>query len=539
MKETKKEPGCSNWKKEDHIICADLTQLGEDIDKLQQSNYNGVPLSEICSDIKALEAKFLDKSEWIDDSNNQIVFFYTKANYMAVLIEILQHYGKSILSCEPYAQFSSARELIYEYSLQRISLYRKALSVYDHQSEPKISQMWMNQVRVNLANLYTEIGRTVEALEILEPIKNSFGMARINYASKLHQMSSHTLDKSEQKEFLLHALYYYESTIENYPERKKYDPIPDDVFQGLHSAYTIIKQELDSSYADVNIYSDIPDDWANDIANDLNIGNSGYKKWCRDKRLVLSFRNLFQNCSTSDDIHLPNMGISYFAKDKTLSYYSWYNTLKQEYNQARYNLYCVENFDELDVHESQEYILLINTLDYPAIGYRTELLKSAMREAYGVLDKIGLLCNDFVRGKNMPVRKISFINWFQGIEKEIRIYDSFTPLYWVARDISKDGAFANLRKMRNVIEHRYLRVVDHSKISLEEALSDDDKMEYTVSFSDLRKQTYSILRLIRALLFYVVIAFNSCYLEAMETSKRENKIFIPLSLDFYDDEWKN
>ena len=122
MKETKKEPGCSNWKKEDHIICADLTQLGEDIDKLQQSNYNGVPLSEICSDIKALEAKFLDKSEWIDDSNNQIVFFYTKANYMAVLIEILQHYGKSILSCEPYAQFSSARELIYEYSSADIPL---------------------------------------------------------------------------------------------------------------------------------------------------------------------------------------------------------------------------------------------------------------------------------------------------------------------------------------------------------------------------------------------------------------------------------
>ena len=304
-------------------------------------------------------------------------------------------------------------------------------------------------------------------------------------------------------------------------------------------AYTIIKQELDSNYADVNIYSDIPDDWANDIADDLNIGNSEYKKWCRDKQLVLSFRNLFQNCSISDDIHLPNMGISYFAKDQTLSYYSWYNTLKQEYNQARYNLYCVENSDELDVHESQEYILLINTLDYPAIGYRTELLKSAMREAYGVLDKIGLLCNDFVRGKNMPARKISFINWFQGIEEEIQIYDIFTPLYWVAKDISKDGAFVNLRKMRNVIEHRYLRVVEHSKISLDEELSDDDKMEYTVGFSDLRKQTYSILRLIRALLFYVVIAFNSCYLKAMETSERENKIFIPLALDFYDDEWKN
>lgn len=176
---------------------------------------------------------------------------------------------------------------------------------------------------------------------------------------------------------------------------------------------------------------------------------------------------------------------------------------------------------------------------YPAIGYRTELLKSAMRSAYGVLDKIGLLCNDFVSGKNMPTKKISFINWFDGIEERIQIYNRFTPLYWVAKDISKDGAFVDLRKMRNVIEHRYLRVVDCSKTSLEKELSDDNKMEYTVSFSELMKQTYRILRLIRALLFYVVIAFNSCYLEAMEMVERENKIFIPLTLDFYDDEWKN
>lgn len=519
-------------KENDMSIYADLTQLGEDIDKLQQSNYNGISLEEIRSDIRTLEAKFLNESKWIVDSNNQIVFYYTKANYMTVLIEILQHYGKSILSSEPYAKFASAREFVYEYSLQRISLYRRALSIYDHQqSEHKISEMWMNQVRVNLANLYAETGRTVEALSILEPIKDSFGMARINYASKLYQASLYLLDKSEQKELLLGALYYYESTIKSYPERQEYDPIPDDIFQGLKNAYTITKNELDSNYADVNINSDI-----SDVSN---IADNKYKKWCRDKRLVLSFRNLFQNCSTCDDIHLPNMGISYFSKDETLSYYSWYNTLKQEYNQARYNLYCVENFDGLDVHESQENILLINTLDYPAIGYRTELLKSAMREAYGVLDKIGLLCNDFVRGKNMPARKISFITWFEGIEEKIQIYNKFTPLYWVAKDVSKDGAFVNLKKMRNVLEHRYLRVVDYSKISLEKELSDDDKMEYTVSFPELMKQTYRILRLIRALLFYVVIAFNACYLETMETVERENKIFIPLTLDFYDDEWKN
>ncbi len=513
------------------LICANLTQIGSDIDKLQQLNYNEASLEKIYSLINTIESQLLNESEWTSDLNNQIVFYYIKANYMAVLIEILQYHGASVLSIEPYVKFSSSREMIYEYTLQRISLYRKALDLYSSSTAHKISEIWMNQVRVNLANMYSEIGRTVEALEILEPIKDTFGMARINYASKLYQISSFMLDKSEQKELLVNAMDYYGSTIESYPDRQKFDPIPDDIFQSIQSAYTTIEEEINTSYANTKIYTDIPDD--------LHTGNIAYKNWCRDRKLILSFRNLFQKCSTCDDIHLPNMGISYFAKDNTLSYYSWYNTLKQEYNQARYYLYCVDRFDEMDTHESQTYIMLINTLDYPAIGYRTELLKSAMKTAYGVLDKIGLLCNDFVRGKNMPARKISFINWFEGIEEEIQIHNKFTPLYWVAKDISKDGAFANLRKMRNVIEHRYLRVVDQSQTTLEEELSDDDKIEYTVSFSDLQDQTYSILRLIRALLFYVVMAFNVCYLDAMEMCKRENKIFIPLRLDFYDDEWKN
>ncbi len=508
-----------------------LTLLGKRIDNLQQLNYNSAPWEEICGEFTIIEKELSNESEWTNDSNDHIVYCYTKANYLTILIEIMHNYGDDSFSYEPYSHFFSAHELIYEYSLQRISLYRKALFLYEHQDEHIISKMWMNQVRVNLANMYNEIGRTIEAIEILEPIKDTFGMARINYASKLYQLSSFTLNKSEQKELLINALNYYRSTIENYPERRQYDPIPEDIFQNLNSMYESIKQTLESNYekTDVNF----------DAFDNSDFDNIEYKKWCKEMRLILSFRNLYQDCSTWDNIHLPNMGISYFAQDDTLSYYSWYNTLIQEFNQARYYLYCAEKLDANEIHESQQHVFLVNTLDYPAIGYRTESLKSSMKSAYGVLDKIGLLCNDFVRGKNMPAKKITFNNWYNGIEEELQIHNSFTPLYWIAKDIAKDGAFENLRKMRNVIEHRYLRVVDQSKTPLEVELQNNDKMEYTVGFSDLQKQTHQLLRLIRALLFYVVIAFNLCYLDAMKICKRENEIFIPLTLDSYDDDWKN
>lgn len=139
----------------------------------------------------------------------------------------------------------------------------------------------------------------------------------------------------------------------------------------------------------------------------------------------------------------------------------------------------------------------------------------------------------------MPVHKINFASWFHGIENEIRINDKFTSLYWVARDLSRSGNFRTFRLLRNVIEHRYLRIVDDSSISLKDELSNEGKMEYIISFSELRSQTYEILKLIRALLFYVIFAFNACYLETLKMCDKNNKLFIPLVLDYYDDEWKN
>lgn len=130
-------------------------------------------------------------------------------------------------------------------------------------------------------------------------------------------------------------------------------------------------------------------------------------------------------------------------------------------------------------------------------------------------------------------------SYTRAIENDIRINDEFTPLYWVAKDLSISGSFAIFRKLRNIIEHRYLRVVEHTTITLEKELGDMDKMEYCISFSDLQQQALEILRLIRALLFYVIFAFHCCYLKTIQLCEKEHKAFIPLAISFYDDEWKN
>lgn len=515
-----------------------LYRIGQTVDQLQQLNYQRAPLPDILSYVTELESQFLSITDSICDVDDKIVFFYTKANYLTVLIEIARLQGDNVHTTPPFSFYKTGDDFLYEYVILRMSLLRNSVMLYQSHPDSKISSMWMNQVQVNLANLYSEIGRNVEALGLIDPIKSVFGMARLNYAAKLYRISLLTLDEKVQKELLRAAQFYYDTAIQNYSERKDDDPIPEDVFEAIQTASKGIAEKLENEYKNVPTVCDIPEDF--EIDTDLDFCD--YKNWCVEQQLVLSIRNLFQNESLCDDLHLPNMRIGYFSHDNSLSYYSWFNTLKQEYNQARYFFYvtqCALHDYSGEVHESQKNILLVNTLDYPAIGYQTELLKCALKTAYGVLDKIGLLCNDFVRGKNMPARQITFFSWFEGIENEVRINDEFTPLYWVAKDLSKSGNFISMRNLRNFIEHRYLRVVDHSDIALEKELSNDDKMEYVISFSDLQKQTYEVLKLIRALLFYVVFAFNRCYLKTIQMCEEDHKSFIPLIIDFYDDEWKN
>ena len=208
----------------------ELYQVGKKVDDLQQLNYQHVELNTILTVITELEQWFGENNNLSIEDDNRIIFNYTKSNYMTVLIEIAQQYGKEVHDTQPYLHYKTGNDFLYDYGVKRLSLLREALALYQKRPLSKISSTWMNQVRVNLANMYMETGRIIESLDMLESCKDSFGMARINYAAKLYQLSFYTLDKEIQKEFLLAASNYYETVISQYSERQAYDPIPEDIF---------------------------------------------------------------------------------------------------------------------------------------------------------------------------------------------------------------------------------------------------------------------------------------------------------------------
>lgn len=511
----------------------EIHEIGQKIDLLQQINYKTKNEQKILELVDLISEYFENNKGDNVDVDYNVIYFYTKANYLTVLIEIMKKQKITLYKKDYYSSYNSEDEMLYDFTVLRLDYLRKSLKLYRLSEKSDIREEWMVQVSVNLANLYMETGRIVESIEELEPCKFTLGMALGNYAAKIYQLSTYILDEHEQKELLLFAKYHYH-ILSEYND----DPLmPKDILENLKKAEDYVDLVLEDCFSDIAIYKDFD---THDLKG-FDIKENLYRLWCREEQLALSVINICQKKSLGDTIHIPNLGIGYFSEDNTLTYYSWFNTLKQEFNMARYSLYLTDtivNYD--DIHESQENVLLINTLDYPSVGYCTEMLKSALKTAYGVLDKIGMFCNSFVRDKSGDIRRVDFYSWYKGIENEIALHSGFSALYWMARDLNhKDGTYKTYRLLRNVIEHRYLRVLDNYNVSLEEELKDINKMEYKISYSDLREQVVFVLKFIRAALFYLVFALNLCYMNVMDECKEKNKIFFPLGLDFYDDEWKN
>ena len=521
----------------DNKHMAEIHDVGQQVDTLQDLFASENLLScEIIEKVQAIDGYFNKSMPYENDLDFATVYYYTRANYLTVLLELSnKHFGEMQKVTESLSDYSSFEDVYHELIVKRMSFMRDAVSCFAKNENSLLSKQWMAQVHTNLANLYMETGRILESIEELEKVKFDIGMAMGNYAAKLFKLSECTLDQSEQKETLCKALTHYKLVVE---KGKDDASIYAGAYDNFCASEDFIQRLLKDKYDEISIYTDIPDDYF----KETDLDTTAYRKWCRENRLALSFRNIVEKNSNTDEIHLPNLGISYFGKDDSLSYYSWFNTVKQEYNMARYALYKTENSNSnFDApHISQRDILLINTLDYPAVGYRTELLKLALKGAYGVLDKIGILCSDFMGLPKENASRISFTSWFRDVEKAVALHSEFSSLYWLARDLDyKKGSYKIFRKLRNVVEHRFLRVLDNALDSIDVELEDDNKLEYKISYCDLYEQTWKVIRLVRYAIIYLVFSFNACYKSAMIDCEKGKKMFMPLGLDIYEDEWKN
>lgn len=509
-----------------------IFEIGQLVDDLELYLRELKPSDEFAvSRINKIEEKFEQFNLETEDKDVLPVYYYTLANYQAFLkVLVLKDFDLTKGISKFVCDFETIDDYLKNNHALRAETYRQAIKAIPE--DTKLSRAWLSQIYVNFSNLLHEMGRILESIELLKDankVVDGFPMAMGNLGIK-HETLANSLTNEQHNlskfKFLLDkGLDVLESTL----DIASIETIPLECFEDFRKWEVYMERIIDEHLTVVvewNAREDVKEK---------------YKQWAAKNNLSLNFINVAYPYGNVDDIHIPNMGLGYFDKGNDMEYYSWFNTIKQEYNMARYFLYQVATDDRVigsSVHESQKYNKLINTLDYPTTGYRTELLKTSLREAFGVLDKIGMMCCKFHK-VNKPAKSIDFHRWYKEIELDIAVKSPFSSLYWLSKDLDmRSGDMKIYRQFRNYLEHRYIRVLESYNVSMEEEFEDDNKFEYKVGYSDLYDMAFKTLKLVRSAIFYLIIGFNKEYMTTINTLE-EAQIFVPLRVDTYDDDWKD
>ena len=139
----------------------DITIIGQHIDTLQDWNNAQVASTALLQKVNDIESKFLAIDLSKQSADFQTIYYYTKANYLTVLLEIASRHYCRIQDYPPFSIFPSFDEMRMDFTVRRFSYFRKAIALNSTSINSKISKTWMLQVHTNLANLYHETGRIV------------------------------------------------------------------------------------------------------------------------------------------------------------------------------------------------------------------------------------------------------------------------------------------------------------------------------------------------------------------------------------------
>jgi hypothetical protein len=171
-------------------------------------------------------------------------------------------------------------------------------------------------------------------------------------------------------------------------------------------------------------------------------------------------------------------------------------------------------------------VLVLNTLDYALVNIYQELLKFSFRLAFSALDKIAFFINEYL--ELVTQERIYFKNiWFKdldfkkGLNEKLKAIDNnvaLAALYDISQDFGKDGRYEHLAKIRNYLEHKYLKVVLINS-PLPSILNDEtNKDELSITETELFQETTKLFQIVRSALIYLI------HLVWIEERKKEKEV---------------
>lgn len=403
---------------------------------------------------------------------------------------------------------------------QACSLYRAALECGS--DDPLInSQIW-----VNVGNCFDDLGRNIDALDCYEKAltgKRDHAMALGNKGVGLYSYAIAAGD--HQGTFLVEAYSLISQALklgvnsEAVPQFERYLEAIRNRFKGKE--YLL---EESPKYPGYKI-----------------IAESEFErflvKFCLDNKLYLNICNHCQRCDAAIGdtavirkmiVRLVNTsGESWPKGDQYLRLSAYFNQIKQDYVTARF-LLILSKYKGLNLQFVDKHVKIINTFDYSVHNIRAELVKSAFKGFYDILDKIAFFINDYL-GLGIREEKIDFrMVWYSGKGKEIREQirntsnSSLNALFDIHRDF-EEGIHKRLRLIRNGLTHRFINV----------GMADD---ELSITEYVLVERTLELAKVARNSILYLL---QFVHIEEIKKEKASKGIIAPMFAQELPDNLKN
>lgn len=366
-----------------------------------------------------------------------------------------------------------------------------------------LSQDRYAQILTNLGNVISHHGRLPDAIEYWDRAlgyRSQHAMARGNRGYGLYQYGWYMHGSAAQAVFVLSAYQDLTAALEREEEitdsarelfRRIVGRIKDAVRpELLESGPPIREEDLGESEEEV-----------------------AYRTWCLENRLMLHPLNALGPISMAgtDDLRLPPIATGVHEGPYLVGFF---DQMKQEFASARYFLYRGSTSES--PHFSDRPVTVADTGDAPTYSFAAEQAKMAFRAAYAVLDKVAFFLNDYLE-LGYEDRQVGFRRiWRKGDEIHPRFQGSrnipLLGLYWIAKEFQTSEALGGkpisptareARRIRNRLEHRYLRLHETSTAEKQETpliYGGRDPLSYRVSRSSFEDHTLRLFKLVRSAL---------------------------------------
>ncbi len=411
---------------------------------------------------------------------------------------------------------------------KQITYYRKSLGLLKENNDDFIKC----QVLTNLGNLFSHIGRIVEAQEYFNlclSIDSKFGMAIGNRGFGLFHYARVIFEPIHQFIFMQYARKDLLASCKM-----------NDVYIDAKNAFHSLAKQIETAYPLEELKGFKNYD---NYYKGLDEVEVDYRKWCSENKLFINPLNdvLTESVVANDHLFTPSMVLKF---DEKPIFQSMFNQLKQEYVSARYLFY--ESLLNSEIHFSDKEVTLMDTLDYSTYSLSIEKAKIAFKICYSIFDKISYFLNLYLGLENIP-SKVNFRNiWFKNLFKNQGLNELISDssnwalrgLFWLSKDLYEkefdvtiEPDAKELANIRNYIEHKSFKVVE----SLNPYWTKETET-YEIDRRLFEDKTFKILKLSRSAIMY--LSFLIYEEENKREKNRNDGLIMPVDFIKLRDEYK-